>query len=226
MLKFTKGGKFLQQFGRPGKSAGSHDLDNFRGITEGFYYARTNEMFLADGEYNRRVIVVDADTGQYKRHWGAYGNTPDDRAPNERTFVGEGPPQWNNVHSILISHDDIVYVSEHSGNRIHLFKPDGTFINEVWVDRHVATPTGTTLDLAFSPDQDQQFIFASGGDQRVRILRRDTFEVVGIIGRLGHYAGQFHHLHTLAVDSHGNLYTGDNTGKRVQKFVITGYVTH
>jgi hypothetical protein len=96
---------------------------------------------------------------------------PDDTAPNKRTFVGDGPPQFSVVHSILISHDDIVYVSEHSGNRIQLFKPDGTFIKDVWVDRKVATPTGTTLDLVFSADKEQQFIFASGGDQQVRILR-------------------------------------------------------
>ena len=225
LLKFTKAGKFLQQFGKAGKSRGSNDLENFKGITKGVYYAKTNEMFLADGEYNRRVIVIDADTGAYKRHWGAYGHKPDDQASNTRTFVGDGAPQWNNVHSILISHDDLVYVSEHSGNRIHMFKPDGTFLKEVWVDRQVATPTGTTLDLAFSPDAGQQFIFASGGDQRVRILRRDTLEVVGMFGRLGHYAGQFHHLHAIAADSKGNIYTGDNTGKRVQKFVVKGYAS-
>jgi hypothetical protein len=116
-------------------------------------------------------------------------------------------------------------MAEHSGNRIHVFRPDGTFLKEAWIAREVATPAGTTLDLAFSPDSSQQFIYASGGDGHVRILRRDTLEVVGIFGRLGHYPGQFDHIHAVAVDSKGNVYTGENTGKRVQKFVIRGYKT-
>ena len=80
VLKFTKDGKFLLQIGKGGVNVDSSDtthLSRPAGIT---VYAKTNEVFVADGYGNRRVIVFDADTGAYKRHWGAYGNKPDDKA--------------------------------------------------------------------------------------------------------------------------------------------------
>ena len=221
-LKFTKTGKFLLQIGHPGKSTGSNDTENFNEPTKAFVYAKTNEVFISDGYINRRVIVFDADTGAFKRLWGAYGKKPDDAAPRTRLFEGPGPEQFNLVHAVLISNDDLVYVADRTNNRIQVFRPDGTFVKEGFVAREVSTPTGTAIDLAFSPDSRQQFLYVSSGDQHVRILNRDTLEVLGSFGRLGHYPGQFHHIHVMAIDSKGNIYTGENTGKRVQKFVFKG----
>jgi DNA-binding beta-propeller fold protein YncE len=221
-LKFTKAGKFLLQIGHPGRSMGSNDTENFNEPTKAFVYPKTNEVFIADGYINRRVIVFDADTGAFKRLWGAYGKKPDDTAPRTRLFEGPAPEQFNLVHAVLISNDDRVYVADRTNNRIQVFKPDGTFVKEGFVARDVSTPTGTAIDLAFSPDSRQQFLYVSGGDQHVRILNRDTLEVLGSFGRLGHYPGQFHHIHVMAIDSKGNIYTGENTGKRVQKFVLKG----
>ena len=238
-LKFTKAGKFLLQIGHPGKSTGSADTENLNEPTKAFVYAKTNEVFISDGYINRRVIVFDADTGAFKRLWGAYGKKPDDSVPRIRripfdrpqdlpisTLFHDPPPtQFNLVHSVLISHDDLVYVADRSNNRIQVFRPDGTFVKETFVARDVATPVGTVIDVAFSPDQQQKFLYVASGDERIRILNRDTLQPVGRIGRLGYYPGQFHHLHVIAVDSKGNIYAGDATavGRRVQRFLFKGF---
>ena len=236
ILKFTKAGKFLLQIGKPGKSTGSDDTQNLNEPSAIFVYPKTNEVFVADGYVNRRIIVYDADSGQFKRMWGAYGNKPDDSAPRIRrspfdrsqdlpveSLTTDPPPQqFNLVHAVLISDDDMVYVAERSNNRIQVFKPDGTFVKEAFVERGMATPSGSTGSLAFSADKKQSFLYVTGGDDTLRILNRETLQLVGQIGRLGHYPGQFFHLHVIAVDTKGNIYIGENTGKRVQKFLYKG----
>jgi DNA-binding beta-propeller fold protein YncE len=222
VLKFDRNGKFLLQIGHQGKGTRSNDTENFNQPTKATYYAKTNEVFVSDGYTNRRVIVFDADTGKYKRHWGAYGKRPDDAAPKTRTFSGPAPEQFNLSHDVQISHDDLVYVADRSNNRLQIFKPDGSFVKELFVDREVATPTGTVVTLAFSPDREQRFLYITGGDQKIRIYDRQSLELLGTVGRLGHYAGQFHHITDIAVDSKGNIYTGENEGRRVQKFVFKG----
>jgi DNA-binding beta-propeller fold protein YncE len=222
VLKFNRDGRFLLQIGRAGGSAGSNDESNFASPTKALYYAKTNEVFVSDGYINRRVAVFDADTGRYKRHWGAYGKRPDDAASRTRTFEGPPPDQFNLPHDVLISSDDLVYVADRSNNRIQVFRPDGTFVKEAFVAREVRTPTGTVVTMAFSPDKAQQFLYVTSGDQKIRILDRQSLRVLSSVGRLGHYAGQFHHITDIAVDSKGNLYTGENTGRRVQKFVFKG----
>jgi hypothetical protein len=236
ILKFTKSGKLLLQIGKSGKSAGSNDTQNLNQPSSIFVYPKTNEAFVSDGYVNRRVIVFDADSGAFKRMWGAYGNKPDDTAPRIRRFPfdrpqdnpaeslsHEPPPQqFNLVHTVLISNDDLVYVADRSSNRIQVFKPDGTFIKEAFVVREMITPSGSVGSLAFSADKGQTFLYVTGGDDVLRILNRETLQQVGRVGRLGHYPGQFYHLHVMAVDSKGNIYTGENTGKRVQKFLFKG----
>ena len=93
--------------------------------------AATNEVFVADGYGNRRVVVYDSETGAYKRHWGAYGNKPDDGAPRTRAFNGEGSPQFNLVHGIRISNDGLVYVGDRVNNRVQVFRLDGTFVKNL-----------------------------------------------------------------------------------------------
>ena len=222
VLKFSKDGKFLLQIGHHGKSAGSNDTENFASPTKATYYAKTNEVFVSDGYINRRVAVFDADSGKYKRHWGAYGKRPDDAVKLTRSGDGPPPEQFNLVHDVQISNDDLVYVADRSNNRIQVFKPDGTFVKEAFVAREVRTPTGTVVTMAFSPDKEQRFLYVTSGDQKIRILDRQSLQVRSTVGRLGHYAGQFHHITDIAVDSKGTIYTGENTGMRVQKFVFKG----
>ena len=222
VLKFNRDGKFLLQIGHFGKSKGSNDTENFASPTKATYYAKTNEVFVSDGYINRRLAVFDADTGTYKRHWGAYGNKPDDAVPRERTYDGPLPQQFTLIHDVQISNDDLVYVADRSNNRLQVFRPDGTFVKEAFVAREVRTPTGTVVTMAFSPDQEQRFLYVTSGDQKIRILDRQSLEVLGTVGRLGYYAGQFNHITDIAVDSKGNIYTGENEGRRVQKFVYKG----
>ncbi len=223
-LKFTRTGKFLLQIGHPGKSSGSNDTENLNQATKAFVYPKTNEVFISDGYVNRRVIVFDADTGKFKRLWGAFGNKQDDSAPRTRPFEGASDPQqFNLVHAVVISNDDLVYVADRSNSRIQVFRPDGTYVKEAFLSKDVRTPTGTAMDLAFSPDNQQEYLYVTGGDSHVRILNRNTLQVIETLGRIGHYPGQFHHVHVIAVDSKSNIYTGENTGKRVQKFLFKGF---
>jgi len=220
ILKFTKQGKFLMQIGRRGESKGSLDTVNFNNAADIYVYPKTNEVFVADGYVNRRVIVLDADTGKFKRMWGAYGNVPDDKAPNRLAPEGPGPQQFNLVHGVKVSNDGLVYVNDRRNNRMQVFTIDGKFQREIFVER----PTrllGTSFSVAFSPDPAQQYLYlADAGNGRVHIYDRKTLNEIGGFGRIGHYAGEFVFLHNLAVDSKGNVYTAEvGTGRRVQKFI-------
>jgi DNA-binding beta-propeller fold protein YncE len=224
ILKFTKAGKFLLQIGHKGKTGGSNDTENLNRPAGFFVYPKTNEVFVADGYGNRRIIVFDADTGAYKRHWGAYGNKPDDSVPRTRVYDGPGPQQFNTVHGVRISNDGLVYVGDRVNNRIQVFKPDGTFVKEAYIERKTSSPEGTAFDVAFSPDKQQQFLYVpDGSNKKVQILNRDTLEVIGFFGgHGGHGTGQFFHIHSIASDSKGNIYLGESFGMRVQRWNYKG----
>jgi DNA-binding beta-propeller fold protein YncE len=223
ILKFTRDGKFLLQVGRRGASGGSLDTANFNNAADIYVYPKTNEVFVADGYVNRRVIVLDGETGAFKRMWGAYGNTPDDSAPNRLQDEGPGPQQFNTVHGIRVSNDGLVYVADRRNNRLQVFTLAGKFERELFVERRTKL-LGTAFSVAFSPDREQEFLYlADAGNGRVHIFNRRTLEEVGGFGRIGHYAGQFVFLHNIAIDSRGNAYTAEvGGGRRVQKFVTAG----
>jgi DNA-binding beta-propeller fold protein YncE len=219
ILKFTQRGAFLMQVGHRGMSKGSLDTDNFNNAADIYVYPKTNEVFVADGYVNRRVIVLDADTGKFKRMWGAYGNPPDDAAPNRLQDEG-APQQFNLVHGVRVSDDGLVYVADRRNNRMQVFTIDGTFQREIFVERKTKL-LGTSFSVAFSPDPRQEYLYlADAGNGRVHIFDRQTLEEVGNFGRIGHYAGEFVFLHNVAVDSKGDLYTAEvGGGRRVQKFL-------
>jgi len=222
ILKFTKAGKFLLQIGHHGKSAGNNDTENLSRPAGIAVYQKTNEVFVADGYGNRRVIVFDADTGAYKRHWGAYGNKPDDNAPRARVYEGPGSPQFNLLHGIAISNDGLVYVADRVNSRIQVFKVEGTFVKEGYIERKTSSTEGTAFGVAFSPDKQQQFIYVpDGSNKKVHILNRETLEVVGFFGgHGGHGVGEFFHVHSIASDSRGNIYLGESFGRRVSKWMV------
>jgi hypothetical protein len=224
ILKFSNNGKFLLQIGRHGKTGGSADTENLNRAAAIAVYPKTNEVFVADGYGNRRVIVFDADTGAYKRHWGAYGKPPDDKASNARTFEGPGPAQFNTPHGIAISNDGLLYVGDRRNNRIQVFQPDGTYVKEGYVERKTLGEEGTTFDIAFSPDKQQQFFYVPDGvNKKVQIVNRQTLEVVGFFGGHGGRGfGQFFHIHNIACDSKGNVYLGESFGQRIARWNYKG----
>jgi DNA-binding beta-propeller fold protein YncE len=220
ILEFTHEGKFVRQIGKAKEKAGNNDTGTLWRPAATFVDPKTHELYVADGEGgNRRLIVFDADTGVYKRHWGAYGERPgDEPAPKYNPDAAVSKVFSNAVHCVRIGADGLVYVCDRGNNRIQVFQQDGKFVREVIIAKRTLS-VGSTSDLDFSPDHKFLYV-ADGTNQKVWILQRDSLEIVASLGGLGHNAGQFRNIHALAVDSKGNLYTAEvSEGKRVQKFV-------
>jgi len=236
VLKFDRSGKFLLQVGKanarlgamkdgkPTYVGGSNDPIAFGRVAKIFVDPSANEAYLADGYLNKRVAIIDADSGKLKRYWGAYGNKPDD------TDLGPYKPdaapvqQFRSpVHCADLSNDGLVYVCDRPNNRIQVFKKDGTFVKEAFFAK-TSLGDGAVFDLAFSKDPAQTYLYmADGNNMKIRILRRDTLEELTSFGDGGRQPGQFYAVHSIAVDSKGNLYTTETyEGKRLQKFVYKG----
>lgn len=229
ILKFTNTGKFLLQIGKKNQSKGSNDTANVNGAAGIFVYPKTNEVFVADGYTNRRVIVFDADSGAYKRHWGAYGKKPEDTKNPPREQIVQGPPQTSfgtPVHGVVVANDDTVYVADRSNNRIQVFRLDGTFIKEAFVNRKTLQNEGTTHGFALSRDPAQRYLYvADGSNKAVHIVDRQTLALLDSIGgHAGHNAREFFHIHSIGgPDSKGNLYFGEvNDGQRYYRYLLTG----
>ena len=243
VLEFTRDGKFLLQIGHQGKGRGSNDTENLGGAATLVVDEASRELYVADGYLNHRVIVFDANTGAYKRHWGAYGKKPDDayftsagerlpgpfsgtvqneNKPSQYDPDGPPPPQFRIVHAVRIAKDGLVYVCDRTNDRLQVFRKDGAFVREVFLAKRTFG-SGSVWDLAFSPDPEQAFMAVMDGtNQQVYVLRRDTLEIVDTFGGGGHWAGQFYGAHNIAADSHGNLFiTETYEGKRIQKFVYS-----
>jgi hypothetical protein len=224
ILKFTRAGRLLFQLGKPEQNAGSDDPVNFWRVAEIAVDAAANEAYVADGYGNKRVVVLDANTGERKRLWGAYGNRPDDT--DLGLYDPAAPPaqQFRNpVHCAEPSLDGLVYVCDRVNDRIQVFRKDGTFVSEL----RVAPETrgaGSVWDLAFSRDPGQAYIYlADGLNERVYIIHRESMQILTSFGAGGRQPGQFFGVHNIATDSQGNVYTTETyEGKRLQKFVYRG----
>ena len=238
ILKFTKDGKFVLAIGKSGQT-GSNATEVLRGATGLRVYPETNELFVSDGYGNSRVMVYDADTGKFKRMWGAYGNKPLDMdarppssTPRENKFcpsvcgVSEALQQFAVPHDVNISNDGLVYVSDRGNKRVQVFTPGGKFIAEQFVGLDSNYPL-QARSTAFSPDQ--RFLYV-GGTPVTYILNRKTLEVLGSFD-IG--AAQTHPPgHQIAADHKGNIYEvqaeltgadGNSGGTGAYKFVFKGY---
>src|SRR5262245_35692911 len=220
IMKFTQDGKFLMQIGKVGASKGSNDVENLRLPAKIFVDKNTNEVYVADGYGNHRVIVYDADTGKYKRHWGAYGNKPDDAPLGP--YNPDAPPaqQFRNpVHCAELSNEGLVYVCDRVNDRIQVFKKDGTFVKEVFIAKRTLGD-GSVWDIAFSKDPQQRFMYlVDGANGQIHTIAREDGKLLTQWGRHGRQPGQFKWVHNIAIDSKGNLYTSEvGWGRRTQKF--------
>ena len=224
VLKFSAAGKFLLQIGKPFAGQGSNDPANFKLPAKTLVDAQTNELYVADGYGNRRVIVLDADTGAYKRHWGAYGSRPDDTQLPPYKAGEPAPKQFRTpVHAVTLSDDRLLYVCDRTNDRIQVFKTDGTFVKEAFIDPETLGD-GSTFDVALSRDPGQKYLYvADGSNQKVHILDRESLAELTTFGDGGRQPGQFYAVHSIATDSKGNIYTTETYhGRRLQKFVFRG----
>jgi DNA-binding beta-propeller fold protein YncE len=173
IFKYTKNGKLVMEIGKIGPSKGSNDTTMLGKPADIQVDPATNEVFVADGYGNRRVI-------------------------------------------------GLVYVCDRTNNRIQVFKKDGTYVTEWFYDKNTLG-NGAVWDLNFWPDAGQTYLLnIDGENNQLRVLKRSDGSVVGTVGRSGRYAGQFHWVHNINVDSKGNVYTGEvDNANRVQKFKPT-----
>ena len=226
VLKFTQDGKFIAQYGKsvPNQAIASNDTTHFGRVAKIYVDPRTNEAYIADGYLNKRVVVIDADTGAFKRYWGAYGNKPDDT--NLGAYDPAAPPaqQFRTpVHCSDLSVDNLVYVCDRPNNRLQVFTREGKFVKEAFFFKKTLGD-GAVWDVAFSRDPQQKYLFmADGKNERVRVLLRDTLELLTSFGDGGRQPGQFFAVHSIVTDSKGNLYTTETyEGRRLQKFLYKG----
>jgi hypothetical protein len=260
VLKFKMDGTFVYQIGKAGaKGPNSNDTNGgINGTPQPFWPAdmtvdpKTNIMYIADGYGNRRVLIVDAATGKYIGHFGAYGQNPVIGENGRGADVGEGVGNWpadfkrgemkpkffrSPLHCAKLSNDGFLYVCDRGNNRIQVFKasevgkpcanPDGEvgkcgFVGEV----HVAPQTsgGTSGTVNFSTDAKQSCMYVADlGNDTVYVINRQNLQEMSRFGTGGRQIGHFHWPHVVSVDSEGNVYTGEVDGAaRVQKFLHYG----
>lgn len=224
ILKFSRDGQFLAQYGSPGADTNSHSTENFGSVAEVSFDPEANEAYVADGYRNKRVAVLDVDSGELKRYWGAYGNEPDDANLGPFQPGGEPAQQFRTpVHCAQPSNDGLIYVCDRVNNRLQVFQSDGTFVREIFVKPN-SLGDGSVWDISFSHDPEQRFIYlADGTNRKIFIIERESLEILTNFGDGGRNPGQFFAVHGIATDSKGNIYTTETyEGKRLQKFVYKG----
>ncbi len=216
LIKFTQDGKFVMQIGKATQSKGNADTLNLQQPADVWVHRKTNELFVADGYGNHRVAVFDADTGKFKRMWGAFGNKPLDNfacpPPSLKAVPdGPGPDQFSIVHAIRVAEDGTVYVADRENRRVQMFTSEGKFLKQYI--RHNAP---FARNVALSHDPEQRYLYVGGGIDIV-ILDRKTLELVDVIGGGGLRGGG----HQIATDSKGNIYVAQ-TNRGMQKLVYKG----
>ena len=260
VLKFTADGEFIYQIGYAGmEGPDSENIDGGpNGTPQPYLVAdmsidpETNRMYIADGYGNRRVLIVDAETGQYIGHFGAYGQNPvDDPAGTDVDPYNAAPwatdyqagnlePMFfrSPLHCAVVSRDGLLYACDRGNNRIQVFDAASTtgdactnadaqpgvcgFVRDVHIAPYAAT--GTAVAAALSTDPGQTCLYVADLAHGVfYIVNRENYTELDRIGRRGRQVGEFHWIHILAVDSDGNIYTGEvDTGPRIQKFTRYG----
>ena len=231
LLKFTKDGKFLLQIGGPDKSGGNADTRSVNKPADAFVHQKTSELYIADGYGNRRVIVFDADTGAFKRMWGAFGNAPVDAQPAAAgrgaaafDIDGPGPQQFGGpVHAVKVSNDDLVYVADRQNRRLQVFAPDGKYVAQTFINR-TGPANGSVAGIAFSPERAQQFMYlADYGNSHIVVMDRKSLTILYQFGTRSTASGDFQGAHHLAANSKGDLVVVEVApGNRVQRFRFKG----
>jgi hypothetical protein len=231
ILVFTNDGKFINQIGEPLKNTDSNSTAHFGKVAELSIDEKLNEVYVADGYGNKRIVVLDYKAAldpskkdsTFKKYWGAYSNKPVDAPVPYKP--GEPLPQQfrGPVHCAQPSNDGLLYVCDRGADRIQVFKRDGTYVTE----KQVAPKTlmqGSTWDIAFSRDKAQKYMYlVDGQNMKVYVMDRASLEVIYSFGDGGRQPGLWYAPHSIVTDSKGNLYTTETyEGKRIQRFNYQG----
>jgi DNA-binding beta-propeller fold protein YncE len=241
-VKFSRTGEVKLVIGKYNETGGSNDPTLMGRPSDIWVDAADNEVFVADGYGNRRVIVFDGETGRYLRHWGAYGKPPVDPPAGANGGAGSGaaataaadappaePPQQLSIpHGLAGSRDGLIYVADRANNRIQVFRQDGTYVQERILRPHCGAEERATwtpkrpcgreaaFSVAFSHDPSQTYLYvADGGTHVITVLRRSDLEVVDEFAGPGVGPGQLGRPHNLTVDPAGNLYVAEAAGPEV-----------
>jgi WD40 repeat protein len=219
ILKMSQDGQFLGEIGHANGSKGSLDTENVRGVAT-IRFLPTGELVAADGYGNHRVSVWDPDTFKFKRMWGAYGHTPsDDPMPH---FNPQSPQFGNPVHCAEPTIDGFIYVCDRTNDRIQIFKPDGTYVKEVYIQTDTKAQ-GSVWEIAFSKDPQQKFMYVSdGANEKIHVFDRQSMKELYSFGTGGRQPGEFDAVHSIVTDSKGNIFTTETYHGRVQKFIYKG----
>ena len=241
-VKFTRTGQVALVIGTMDQTGGSNDTTLMGRPSEVWVDAADNEVFVADGYGNRRIIVFDGVTGRYLRHWGAYGKRPEDPPPqpggggaaagaaqSQEPVPAAPPPQFRVPHGIIGSRDGLIYLADRANNRIQVFRQNGEFVREkilrprcgaqekaTWAPKR---PCGNeaAFSIGFSHDAPQTYMYiADGGTHVITVLRRSDLEVVDEFGGPGVGPGQLGRPHNLSVDPSGNIYVAEAAGPEVK----------
>jgi hypothetical protein len=219
VLKFTADGEFVMQIGSAGATGGSLDPTQLSGAADIAVHPPTNEVFIADGYGNHRVIVFDASSGEFKRMWGAYGHSPtdDDLGP----YDPAEPPakQFRTAHCITVAQDGTVFLCDRDNNRVQVFTADGEFLHE-YVYQSETLPPGTVGHLSLWPPETEEIMAITDlGNFKIRLVSRMDGKEIGSFGHFGNFAGQLNRVHQADFDSAGNIFTAEAAGKRIQRWV-------
>jgi DNA-binding beta-propeller fold protein YncE len=258
ILKFKSDGTFVYQIGTAGaKGPNSNDTNGgINGTPQPFMVAdmsidpKTNRLYVADGYGNRRVLIVDAATGKYIGHFGAYGQNPVVGENGGDDGEGVGPwaadfrkgalkPQFyrSPLHCARIANDGLLYVCDRGNNRIQIFRaadagkpctnPNGEagkcgFVGELPVAPQTAS--GTSGAVSLSTDAGQTCLYVADlTNDTIYVVNRRNLQELSRVGTGGRQAGNFHWPHTVSTDSEGNIYAGEVDGAgRVQKYLRFG----
>jgi DNA-binding beta-propeller fold protein YncE len=225
--KYAADGRLLMQIGTRGKFDSVDGTRRGKGLNaarDQFHMPAgiaidpdNGDIYVADGYGNRRVVVFDKD-GRFLRQWGR-------QATDEETRKGEPGVFAEVVHCIAMSNAGLIYVCDRQGNRIQVFRKDGTFVRNIMIPNasgKLPDKRGTAWWVAFSPDPEQRFLHVmNGGTEQVHTLDHASGKILASFGRPGHQIGNFTHGHTLAVDTKGSIYVAETDwGRRIQKFKI------
>jgi hypothetical protein len=247
VLKFSAEGKLLLQIGKPSNAPVNNEDPALLGAPSAIKVDdAANEVYIADGFFNKRVVVYDANTGAFKRGWGAYG-IPLSKVDNSTPAVFpagrpdlSAPPskQFGSLTDIAIAADGLIYVADQINDRIQAFTKAGKFVKEFSVaPQEIGYESAWAL--AISPDAKQRYLFVTdGASGLIRVFDRRGGTELNKFGHKGRDTGEFTNLGWAAFDSQADLYTGEvhftrsfdavqsalsgksyTPGGRVQKFV-------